>query len=32
MMRDWAESQSEQQKRVEALLSSIAAAFDRAKD
>lgn len=32
MMRDWAESQSEQQKRVEALLASIAAAFDRAKD
>ena len=32
MMRDWAESQSEQQKRVEALLASIAAAFDRAKE
>lgn len=32
MMRDWAESQNEQQKRVETLLTSIAAAFDRAKD
>lgn len=32
MMRDWAESQSEQQKRIEALLTSIASAFDRAKE
>ncbi|MBD1547301.1 flagellar motor protein MotA [Roseibium aggregatum] len=32
MMRDWAENQGEQQKRIEALLSSISAAFDRAKD
>jgi hypothetical protein len=32
MMRDWAESQSEQQKRIEGLLSSISSAFDRAKD
>ncbi|MTH98030.1 flagellar motor protein MotA [Roseibium sp. RKSG952] len=32
MMRDWAESQAEQQKRVEALLASIADAFDRAKE
>ncbi|WP_417687060.1 flagellar motor protein MotA [Roseibium sp.] len=32
MMRDWAESQGEQQKRIEGLLSSISAAFDRAKD
>jgi len=32
MMREWAESQSEQQKRIEALLASISAAFDRAKD
>ena len=32
MMRDWAESQGEQQKRIEGLLSSIAAAFDRAKE
>lgn len=32
MMRDWAESQSEQQKRMEKLLTSISAAFDRAKE
>ncbi|MTI44987.1 hypothetical protein JM93_03597 [Roseibium hamelinense] len=32
MMRDWAENQGEQQKRIEALLSSISAAFDRAKE
>ncbi|MEJ8473064.1 flagellar motor protein MotA [Roseibium algae] len=32
MMRDWAESHGEQQKRIETLLSSISAAFDRAKD
>ncbi len=32
MMRDWAESQGEQQKRIETLLTSIAAAFDRAKE
>ena len=32
MMRDWAEAQGEQQKRIEGLLSSIAAAFDRAKE
>ncbi|GGB32642.1 flagellar motor protein MotA [Roseibium aquae] len=32
MMRDWAESQGEQQKRIEGLLTSIAAAFDRAKE
>ncbi|SHM43391.1 flagellar motor protein MotA [Roseibium suaedae] len=31
MMRDWAEQQGEQQKRVETLLASISAAFDRAK-
>lgn len=31
MMRDWAEQQGEQQKRVENLLASISAAFDRAK-
>ncbi|WP_040616893.1 hypothetical protein [Roseibium sp. TrichSKD4] len=32
MMRDWAEGQGEQQKRIESLLTSIAAAFDRAKE
>lgn len=32
MMREWADAQSAQQKRVENLLSSIAAAFDRAKE
>ncbi|WP_417667675.1 flagellar motor protein MotA [Roseibium sp.] len=32
MMRDWAESQGEQQKRIEGLLTSISSAFDRAKD
>ncbi|MBO6757882.1 MAG: flagellar motor protein MotA [Roseibium sp.] len=32
MMRDWAENQSEQQKRIEALLASISAAFERAKE
>ncbi|CUA98672.1 hypothetical protein [Pannonibacter indicus] len=32
MMREWADTQSAQQKRVENLLSSIAAAFDRAKE
>ncbi|MEP0232139.1 flagellar motor protein MotA [Roseibium sp.] len=32
MMRDWAESQGEQQKRIESLLTSISSAFDRAKD
>ncbi len=32
MMRDWAEGQTEQQKRIETLLTSISAAFDRAKD
>lgn len=32
MMRQWAEEQGEQQKRVETLLKSISAAFDRAKD
>ncbi|TYC75842.1 flagellar motor protein MotA [Stappia sp. BW2] len=32
MMRDWAEAQGEQQKRIEGLLSSISAAFDRAKE
>ncbi|ADZ69328.1 hypothetical protein [Polymorphum gilvum] len=32
MMRDWAETQADQQKRIEALLASISAAFDRAKD
>ncbi|MEH0070313.1 flagellar motor protein MotA [Pannonibacter sp. Pt2-lr] len=32
MMREWADNQSAQQKRVENLLSSIAAAFDRAKE
>ncbi|MFD1695674.1 flagellar motor protein MotA [Roseibium aestuarii] len=32
MMREWAEGQSAQQKRVEDLLASIAAAFDRAKE
>ncbi|WP_434055450.1 MAG: flagellar motor protein MotA [Roseibium sp.] len=32
MMRDWAEAQGEQQKRIEGLLTSISAAFDRAKE
>lgn len=32
MMRDWAENQGEQQKRIEALLTSISSAFDRAKE
>ncbi len=32
MMRDWAESQSAQQQRVEKLLTSIATAFDRARE
>ncbi|NVK33289.1 MAG: flagellar motor protein MotA [Rhodobacteraceae bacterium] len=32
MMRQWAEGQGEQQKRIETLLTSISAAFDRAKD
>ena len=32
MMREWADTPSAQQKRVETLLSSIAAAFDRAKE
>ncbi|MBO0346934.1 flagellar motor protein MotA [Roseibium limicola] len=32
MMREWAEGQTAQQKRIEDLLSSISAAFDRAKE
>jgi hypothetical protein len=32
MMREWAETQSAQQKRIETLLTSISAAFDRAKE
>ncbi|NBN65261.1 flagellar motor protein MotA [Microvirga tunisiensis] len=32
MMREWAETQTAQQKRIETLLTSISAAFDRAKE
>ncbi|MCA1298240.1 flagellar motor protein MotA [Stappia indica] len=32
MMRDWADDQSEQQKRIEKLLASMSTAFDRIRD
>ena len=32
MMRDWADEQSEQQKRIEHLLKTMSTAFERIKD